>query len=48
VNSKEENSSDFCLGFFQEFGLSRTMLKSEGGIPIENSAGTFHEGFISS
>jgi len=24
VNSKEENSQDFCLGFVQEFGLSAT------------------------
>jgi hypothetical protein len=47
ANSKEENSLDFCLDLFQEFGLCRTMLKSERGKPIENSAGTFHVGLIS-
>ncbi len=35
VNSKEENSLDFCLDLFQEFGLCRTMLKSECGKRIE-------------
>jgi hypothetical protein len=27
VNNKEENSQDFCLDFFQEFGLSKNTGK---------------------
>ncbi len=29
VNSKEENSSDFCLDFFLEFGLRRFVEKDQ-------------------
>ncbi len=29
VNSKEENSKDFCLGFFQEFGLRTPWTEKE-------------------
>ena len=31
VNSKEENSKDFCLDFVQEFGLRMAVNMSEGG-----------------
>jgi hypothetical protein len=33
VNSKEENSLDFCLDLFQEFGLSRTICRN---LSVEN------------
>ncbi len=33
MNNKEENSSNFCLDFVQEFGLcSRRRRRADGGI----------------
>jgi hypothetical protein len=40
VNSKEENSSDFCLDFVQEFGLKRintVKRKTDTKIQLDNS-----------
>jgi hypothetical protein len=40
VNSKEENSSDFCLDFVQEFGLRSRFREHVRGSPVGNASKT--------